>query len=312
MRVINISTNDWANFGYDNAKALSSVGVDANSYCLYKHPFNYSNASEVVTEHYMTKLIQESDIIQIMHTDLRAASLCLPFVNTSRKFYVYHTGTPYRRNPELANKAFNPIVHGSFTDHCELVNLGAKNCKYVATAIDIDKLQTIRKAKHTLNYKPVIGHFPSNPKTKGTENIKTLLTSDKILSGRFDINIDTSIIPHDLNLERIAKCDIYFELFNPTIDDKPYGHWGVTAFEAAAMGLYVITQNIAIEEYTKAYGQCPFFLLDELTASNFFKLFLDMCEDGGLINGNYKYGQDIINERHSYAATGKYLLSLLK
>ena len=39
MKVLNISTNDWANYSYSNAVALRSVGVKCDGLKIYPHSF---------------------------------------------------------------------------------------------------------------------------------------------------------------------------------------------------------------------------------------------------------------------------------
>lgn len=295
MKVVNICTSDWANFGYQNAKALRSIDIDAVSYCRKAHPFNYEESSEVVTEFFMQKEVQAADVVQIMHTDKRMLEIIKPYIHTNRKFYVYHTGTTYRQDPKYFNDLFNPVVTRSFTDHCELLELGAKDCHYITSPVDIHRLEQFDGRCRYKNKKQIIGHFPSNPEKKGTEKIRQLLDPFK---NRYEIRIDETILPHRENLKRIAECDIYFELFAPKQNDKPYGHWGVTAFEAAAMGVKVITQNYEWRHYAKIYGSVPFFLVhnDESVAH--------------LLNSMWELKPDM--SQHSYQNTGKRILSLIQ
>ena len=46
MKVVVCSVNDWANLGYTVGKAFRSIGLDCESYTLFKHPFGYKESSQ--------------------------------------------------------------------------------------------------------------------------------------------------------------------------------------------------------------------------------------------------------------------------
>lgn len=268
MRVLNITNNDWANFGYNNMMALRAAGVDAGGYKFRPHGFSYDNEMNIVDESGIISKIKEADIVQVIHSDFYTWLLCC-----GKKKIVYHTGTGYRQAPEHCNEYFNPTAEFCFTDQTEFMNLGAKGIRYMTTAIDVNRIYPKKK----ISGKIKIGHFPSKTKAnlKGTTEILNMLFEAKILydkSDRFEIITDLKSLPHEEHLGRMQSCDIYVELFAPEQSGKPYGCYGVTAFEAAAMGKIVITQNLNAKVYADEYGGT------ELLYGNTRELFMSICE----------------------------------
>ena len=108
MRVINICKNDWANFSYDNAQAMKSVGVNADSFTLNKHGFNYENQAILIDENTMINEILNSNIIQLMHSDETSRLLISdPAIRINKKIIVWYTVTEYRQNSESLILKFN-------------------------------------------------------------------------------------------------------------------------------------------------------------------------------------------------------------
>lgn len=304
MKIINITHDDYANFQHENANALRSIGVNCLDFKLVPHAFNYESESRVVSQSEMIEEIKYADVIQIFHSDLTVLELVKLCDYKNKKLIVYHTGSRYRSRPEYFNKIFNPIIYASFTDQCEFMSLGAKNLKYVATAIDCSK---IKHFGHQIKEPYIIGHFPSNAEVKGTEKIKEMLSQVSWHEQLFS----TEIVIHKEQYIRMDKCDIYIELFKPELNGKPYGCYGVTAFEAAAAGKIVITQNLNEEVYFKAYGFCPFIICN--TEKDFIKevnrlLSLSPLTLSLIQTQTYNW----VSEVHNYESTGKYILDHIK
>ncbi len=310
MKIINLSWDDWANFSYNNAAAMRSIGIDAQSFKRRPHVFGYEKECAVVTSEQIKKEIDKADIVQLMHSDHTYLQYC---VAKGKRIVVYHTGTGYRLNPVTCNQIFNPYVERCFTDQCEFIGTGMKNETYIATAIDTDKFQP----KEWITKRPyIMAHYPSNPDVKGTkainEMISELAASQKDFSGlEYRVNIDK--VGHQEQMNRMQACDIYIELFAPTQYGKPYGCYGVTAFEAAALGKIVVTQNIRQDVYRKAYGidQCPLFIAN---TKQDFKIVIDTLNDASeeILGALQRQSRQWIIENHSYEATGQRLKSLLK
>lgn len=310
MRICNISFDDYANFAHENANALRSVGVDCLDFKRVKHPFSYTSESEKVSISRIQKEILEADIIQLFHSDSTFLNFC---VENNKRVVVYHTGTTYRLNPILCNRIFNDKVERCFTDQCEFIGLGMKNETYIATAVNTDSI--VPNAETPIN---LFAHYPSNSAVKGTEEIKRMLFEElnkNIVSqdiskivGLYDI--DTCKVDHKNQLIRMSNCDCYIELFNLSQSGKQYGCFGVTAFEAAALGCIVITNNVRQDVYKNTYGDCGLIIVN--TEEDFKEAIRDVLHITPVeILKKRERSRNWVEKNHSYKATGEYLKKCL-
>lgn len=295
MRFLNLSSNDYANASHDNARALRSIGVDCHDFTLNDHNFEYASCSKTITRKQMQDLIPRYDIIQIFHSCEQILSMVKRYPR--KDYVVYHTGSRYRNNPIFYNNLFRG-AKAQLTDQCEFMKLG--NMSYIAPWV---KPMHIDKPRRN---KLVLGHYPSNPVVKGTAKIREMVEP---FAAAFDIRINEKPMSHAANMQRIADCDIYIELFQPYLRGKEYGCFGVTAFEAAAAGCLVITQNLNSHVYQEAYGNHPFLICnDEKTFEHTLKfLAYDMdktTKDNAILEMNTYL------RRHSIEPTGERILKL--
>lgn len=305
MKVLNVCFDDYANFSYSNAKALQSVGIDAKCVKMKAHPFGYAEQGEVLSSYDMDSAIGEADFIQIMHSDEH----CLEIVKKYNKpAVVYHTGTKYRNDPAGMNERFNPHVLMCFTDQCEFMQLGAKGIRYIATAIDTD---TIKPVEYVQGEYTIFAHYPSKAEVKGTQHINEMMHKIVKQGSMLEYRVDTEMLVHEAQLNRMNECDVYIELFKLRLFDKPYGCFGVTAFEASALGKIVITNNIYEHVYTREYGDCALQIAN--TPERFESLvrkFDSMSREDLTIYQNAC--RRWIEEKHSYKATGEKLAGILQ
>lgn len=300
MRILNISHDDFANFAHENANALRSVGVNCLDLKRTAHPFSYGSESKVATSDRIINEIKKADIVQLFHSDHTWLEMAWAL---GKRVVVYHTGTGYRQNPENCNNIFNGKVERCFTDQCEFIGLGMKNETYIATAINTEKFKPA--VWKTIN-PYLIAHYPSNETVKGTAKIVEMLT--KIEGATFTVNTDR--VNHKAQIERMNACDIYVELFAPTQRGKPYGCFGVTAFEAAALGKIVFTNNIGQKVYSDAYGDCALVIANnEVEFISKMKWILQLDEKH--IVNLQEQSREWIVKKHSYEATGNRLKTLL-
>lgn len=293
MRVLNISTADNANFAHDNARALISVGVDCEDVKTSRHPFRYNTESAIMSIRQITDKAREFDVLQIFHSEPRILQAVR---NLGKTLVVYNTGSIYRVNPTAYNNLFNPYVSKTISALGELVDLGAKNETYIVGAIDVPPLVNTRTA-----FK--FAHYPSNAKVKGTAEITKAMVG-------YDFHYNTDIVKFSTQLLRMQMCRVYIELFKPELNGKPYGSFGITALEAAAMGKVVVTQNLSKDVYTKYYGECPLILCDTLEAFKTNIKMLDELSDNELRALQLKT-YDWVERNHSYNATGLRIKSIL-
>lgn len=308
MKILCLSYDDYANFGHEIATSLLLVGCEVRSLKMKRHCFEYLQQATVASEEKIIEAIKWADVIQIFHSSVK----CLELVQNhagGKAITVWHTGSPYRRDPEGMNKLFNPWVRMSFTDQTEFMQLGASNLQYCAAAIHTDRIRMSDKMP-AAPYR--FAHYPSNMEVKGSKEIREAMERLKeSYPQRFTYDFSYERIPHPRQIDRMATCDIYLELFKPELDGKPYGCYGVTAFEAAALGKVVVTQSL-FPVYRKAYGcDLPFWICNSITE-------LDETLERLVISRPYEirsrqhHTRQWLEKHHSYQATGTRVLSLLR
>lgn len=296
MKVLNICSDDFANFMHDNAKALRSVGVDCVDLKTQKHVFNYSEESIVVDIETIRKAIDGVDVVQIFHSEDWLIPMC-----EGKKVVMYHTGTRYRQRPEYYDKA---------TKTADQIIIAlpefykGKGERYIVGAVDTDAIKPV----DIWNERKVIGHFPSNPKVKGTEEINDVVLKLKA-EFDFDYLFSDEIVSHDKQLDRISKCDIYIEMLAPEQMGKKYGSFGITGLEAASMGKVVLTQNIGEKVYANEYCSLTPFVkyADKDEFERMLRMILKRDEIGVL----QKITRDWAVNNHSYKATGRKLKQII-
>ncbi len=305
MKVVNCAFDDYANMAFTNAKALQSVGINCRAVKRVKHPFGYTQEAEVVSQNKLLSICSDADVVQAFHSWDPGFSLLKKKVRI-----VMHTGTTYRMNPKANNERFDNLVDITLTNHCEFMKLGAKNLHYLAPATDTNMIKcSDRIPEHPL----VIGHYPSNPTVKGTNAISQMI-SDIYMEGppgKFIFAHSNKVLPYQEGLKRMAGCDIYIELFAPTQHGREYGNFGITAFEAAAMGKIVLTNNLYEQVYQDAYGDCPFVIVN--TEGKFkaaIRHFIGMSAN--YIRQRQLLARECVHGNHSLQATGKRWLQILQ
>lgn len=249
MRVIFISHQDFANFSYEKAESLKSVGVDAEAFIYKKHPFAYGKQATQVDQSRMIKEIAKADLIHVMHS---CGTMWDLVKESGKRIMVWHTGTRYRQEPEKHNARWNPIVERSFYALGEFENLGCKNGEYFSVTIDTDLI----KYHKATNKKITFGHYPSNPQVKGTQNITRVISEVRGMR-KYDFENTFSVRRYQYykQLQRMMNCDVYLEMCATKQGDKPYGSWGTTALETSALGKPTITNFLWEDCYKKFYGE---------------------------------------------------------
>lgn len=311
MKVHNICYDDYANFAYDQTKALQSIGVDAKLYKLKGHRFKYENEGLVVNRWTMGDLIMDADIIQIFHSDPHALKIVQDF-KPKGKLTVWHTGTGFRTQPDNVYNMFSQLgckIH--FTDQCEFL-MRDRELVYVAAAIDVDKYSMYRSDRRI--ERPFrAAHYPSEPTIKGSDAINTIMARlCRYHRDKLQYIYSEKLVSNGEQLWRMSESDIYIELLKPLLNGNPYGCYGVTAFEAAALRKVVVTQNIYINAYTKAYDvELPFVIAnseDKFSNEMSNLLFSTPEHIEHLQEKTYKW----VTQNHSLEATGNRVAEYLR
>lgn len=247
MDVLFCSINDWANVGALFAKALKTVGVEAVSAVRYPHEFDYPDKSVKWTNWpVLQTLANQAQVVVMMH------SVLFNRLNLrGKRVGVFHGGSAYRKNKESIIPSFNRVCDVTLVQTGDLMDDKVRNQVWVMPPVDTESLNSVLEERPT--EKLVYAHHPSNPKVKGSGLIVPMLEKLGVAFKR-----DFEILPHTQHINRLRACDVYVEtMATRTRDAKPFGSWGMSAMEAAALGKIVITNDLWRKEYEAEFGPCP-------------------------------------------------------
>jgi hypothetical protein len=298
MKILNISQQDFANFQWDNCGALRSVGLDCDSIVAQKHGF-YSEQSEVAKDLWdIADRIKNYDVIQFFHDNTTLYNLLKRHFG-NKKIIAYHTSSYYRKkstevNYDMQNAHVHVAAMPEFMAMCP-------KAIYMVGAVDTDK---IKPGDWKPEQKPVFAHYPSNSTVKGTAKINEMMSK---ISAKYIC--DMNIVPYAKQLERMSQCDVYIEMFTEKDGNgSPYGDFGITALEAAAMGKVVITNSKQNHEnlYVKTYGLSFFYAAN--SEHKFVNFVRSLNSNKELLEGAMQKARELVVKNHSYKATGEYFL----
>lgn len=292
--VLNLCGHDNANFMYDITRAMNMAGVRTEGMKRHRHSFRYPKELPAATPQHMLAKLRQADLVQIFHSDIRSLEI-LKISKFNGPVIVYHAGSIFRQNTGIVNSAFNPIVKKSVICLPEFSGLGAKNEVYMVGCIDTDRLQPCYGGTG-------FGHFPSSPGVKGTSEILKMISELK----KIKMEYHDKAVPYSEQIEKIKKCAIYIELFKPILNGYPYGSFGMTALEAAALGKIVITQCLRSDVYKAHYGNMPLALAhSEDDFKRMVRMYADM--DPQEILNLQKLTRQWVETKHNMMATGEYI-----
>ena len=282
-KVLMIGIWDWANTGWRFKRCLEYLGFNVTALKGHKHIFGYPEEMDIFeplsrmteTKGFPISLevpelrpfAEKADIIHMI-----ASTFIDPGVNLKeKKTIVQHSGVTYTLESERGNGLFNSFADATIMQFPGLMGHGAKNEQLIIYPIDEEfiKPNFEKKSKEL-----VIGHFPSNPLTKGTEKVLRVIQKLEKTSLKFkyigvrDLKYHHTTWPN--NLERMRKCDVVIETIKTKIysEGRPgtysgrpngyksciFGDWGNTAPEASALGKVVITNCLHENMYKSEYG----------------------------------------------------------
>jgi glycosyltransferase involved in cell wall biosynthesis len=294
---------DWVTTGYKYAKGIKQYKQNLNIVCqsIFKTPcFDYgdtmpyffinsiptSEEKDIIfikkdTPYYHIYVKKTSSIYEKLYNLINKAKIIYLHAETyieledfdykNKPIIAGVSGHPYRRNPKEFVDFFNSFIKKGLIQCPDLLNYGLINEELIYYGVDTDKI--LPYSFNLKNEKLKIGHFSSNPETKGSDLIiKAILEikkkyPDKIEYVGYELNdLNKNKIDHKFrwedNIKRIAECDVYIETcklyLNAYSNFKEYnntkfGEWGNTCLEAAASGCIVISNTLTKNYYRKKY-----------------------------------------------------------
>jgi len=224
MKIAIFSYIDYGNVGWGWSNALRSVGHEADAYAVASTNLGNPRRAEQIAMEEVSTISDRYDVSIIMHSQ----AAFIPLVN-DKPYFVMHGGSKYRQQSGLINGLFKD-ARAAFIQTADLLGLGAHNEHLVYAAADpgIEYRKPTFKAAR-------FAHYPSS-RFKGTKEIIETFA-------RCAVPLETNSGLHrfESNLNRMASALVYIEHVQPHQQGKPYGHFGVTAIEAALLGRVVVS-----------------------------------------------------------------------
>lgn len=270
-----MSQYDNCNTGWRFCQCLKLLGLNVIYFKAKVHPFFYPEqaivhpilykAMKKDETHYISQCVDGlksfSDNSHVIHF---RDSMCINTGTdlTNKHVVAQHSGRVYRVYHDDVNKIFNEFVDASLIQMPDLLGLGAKNEHLVYFPVDTDYLRPVFKSTNLR--KLLVGHYPTYKAEKGSKMIISVVDKVNGKSGRlvwygpreFSSAGDHLMIWTE-HLMRLAQCDIVIDTIAETVHGKPYGEWGNTTFEAAALGKHVIVNSHRLDIYRREYGTTP-------------------------------------------------------
>jgi hypothetical protein len=275
--VLILTIDDNANTGWRTMKCLQRMGLKVLFFKGSMHPYYYPEQGMIHPELFKIAMKEKGHILDpVVQVPLLKpvsdAAKCIHYIASriidtgtdprTKKIVAQHGGRFYRTNHAIINQLLDPYIDASIVQMPDLMNLGAKNEHLIYFSVDTDY---IKPSYETGCEKLIIGHYPSLSAEKGTSKIIRIIkrfgedqeTNDKFLYDGIEKAEKEVQTIWFTQLERMARCDVIIDVCAETAQNRPYGEWGNTAFEAAALGKVVITNSHRVDMYEREYGCKP-------------------------------------------------------
>jgi len=285
LDVLFLTYNDWANTGWKFIQCARRLGLKCMGFKGNYHPYFYPEQTPIhpsmqdavrmhehapmFKNHELKPFAENAQIIHYTSSHFIDVGLTDYF---SKNIVFQHSGREYRVWHEPINELYNQIANATIIQMPDLLGLGAKNEHLIYFPVDTDFIKP--NFDRIDSKKIVVGHFPSQPELKGTADIIEMIkdicrekaVADRLAwHGGFDLEEYKRIFAYYDNLAMISECDIFLDTCAEIAYGKPYGEWGNTAFEAAAMGKIVITNSLNFHHYEREYGDCELIIANTIS-----------------------------------------------
>lgn len=317
-RVMLCAKKDWANLGRLLEDSLRSCGVDADMYITKRSKLVYEREGKLVSYQKMLCAAEDYDIVQFMHSGRDIVFVPKDFTirkklrnrmkrwRNDKLIVMFHGGSFWRKHHDKINDSgINKFIDGTIIQSVDLLNLGAKNEKWVMAPTDVDKL-TPRFSRADPN-KIVFGHYPTIPYKKNSALIVKVMSEMEKKYPNCEFQHSFDVVPYKRNMRRIKQCDVYIEQQAYTIQGKTHGEIGLSAQEAAALGKIVVASFRSEKEYADEYGDHAVVVSnsEEEFRSSIERILLMTPEE---ILRRKKQSREWIVGKHSFRAIGKRMI----
>lgn len=323
---------DWSNSSWRYVKCMEHLGLNVVAYKGVPHSLHYPEEIEIhpvlakffpiclhpiiVPAHELKLLAEKAKVIWLATETYTDTGIDLK----KKKVIVDFRGQTYLRNMDACQAVFNRVTDTSVIAWLPLYGHGLNNEQLVMWPVDTDFIQPSYKAD---NSKLIIGHFPSDPRNKGTEVIINVVDKLKerygdkfeyvgLLSSSYDKNATTQTyhLNWPENLECIKQCDIIIETIKPMLHGIPLGDWSNTALEAAASGKIIVTNFRNTELYEKEYGNHEIQIANNAEQLEHVLKQLFKCSHDEIVK-KQKAARKWVEDKHSIPVTAQRLWDLV-
>ena len=278
--VLAITQHDWSNTLFRYCKCLKYLGLNVRAFKGQPHRFNYPEQIAIHTalitqpKSFFPVIIEAPELREYVEAAKVIWFHAGTFIDTgadlsNKHVIVSYSGGTFRNEPEKCNTLFNPIVDATIMQFPSMLNKGAKNEHLIYYPVDTDYISPQYERWENTKDKLIVGHFPSDPCSKGTEivlaaikDLQYTFASKFMYAGVQSMEYGKWHVDWPICLSNMAVTDIIIETIKPIIDGNPFGTWSNAALEAAALGKIVITNSYDLELYKKEYSaEWEFFIV---------------------------------------------------
>lgn len=201
-----------------------------------------------------------------------------------------HGGSFYRADPDLFAEVYLPYVEATICFEADLMGW-FKNEHLVLPPVELKWFQPRKRFGGM-----TVGHFPSNPDNKGTEQIVPVLQ-------KYKHKISTKQVAWPRQLDRGADCDVIVDQIEPRI-----GEWVTWSSEIAALGCIPIANSHNPQPYVETYGRMPGIHI----CNTLFEMEVELDRINGLsrkeLDNEGKEARRWIEQCHTKEVTGRILM----
>lgn len=235
MRVVLAAVGDSANVSKTLEKALRRVGVDALAVKSQDHPFNYPEQA-VIYDDSVAGFVESADLYHVLNSK---PPPWLP--KRDVPVVVQHGGSHYRCYKDIMHDMLSEFrVVMSLIETPDLLGLSSKPEIFFSTPIDTSIYpKPERRPRGRLR----VGHFPTNPASKGTAEISRVAREIDGIE-----YVTRGVKGWSEHIKDLLLCDVVIEtlcmMFTHKGITKPLGESGLTAKEASLLGAIVVTNCV--------------------------------------------------------------------
>ena len=290
------------------------LGHQSSVVLTWRSPLNYDvdiknfyGPGKIITLKQMWESVQiakDADIVHV-HSGVklnRLDYLGCKYINKNPMVMHYH-GTEVREKYGLCYKMLPDAKIVATPDLLEYD--GVKDAIFIPSPFDGSDLPIILPREEG----PLtIGHFPTNPSIKGTENV---MKSIEILKNSgVDIIYDTTsgVVPYTDVLNRIAACDILIDQVGEYTKTGYPPIFGMISLEAMSMGK-VVVNNIS-DKYREMYASYNPIVYGSPNAEELAKTLTSLIDKRETLQGIGMDGVYYVEEIHNPIRIGERVMKV--